>query len=213
MEEVYRHIDEMVQKGDAKAVERLVNEALAAGLPVRDILQKGLVEGITVISRKYRSNEVFVPQVLMSARAMGRGRLVLEPYFPEAEIKTIGTMVIGTVKGDLHDIGKNVVAMLFKGEGFNVVDLGVNVAAEDFVEAVAQNEACIVGLSALLTTTLSSLRDCVAAIKASGSRVKVMVGGAPVTESFARDIGSDAYAEDATTAVELGKRLAAEYLR
>ncbi len=200
-------ISEMLQKGKAKDVERLVGEALAEGMAVRDILEQGLIAGMSIIGEKFKNNQVYVPEVLIAARAMNKGMAVLEPAMVKAGVKPLGTVVIGTVKGDLHDIGKNLVAMMFKGAGFKVVDLGTDVGPEKFVTAVQDNDACIVGLSALLTTTMPAMRDCIEALKAAGSPAKVMIGGAPVTQAFADEIGASAYTADAATAVEVGKQL------
>lgn len=200
-------ISEKLQKGKAKEVEKLVTEALAEGVPVRDILEKGLISGMGVIGEKFKNNQVYVPEVLIAARAMNKGMTVLEPAMVKAGVEPLGTVVIGTVKGDLHDIGKNLVCMMFKGAGFKVVDLGTDVPPEKFVSAALDNNACIVGLSALLTTTMPSMRDCVEAPKVANAPAKVMIGGAPVTQAFCEEIGASAYTPDAATAVEVGKRL------
>ncbi len=200
-------ISESLQKGKAKEVEKLVKEALEAGTPVRDILEKGLIAGMGIIGEKFKNNQVYVPEVLIAARAMNKGMSVLEPAMVKAGVQPLGTVVIGTVKGDLHDIGKNLVAMMFKGAGFKVVDLGTDVPPEKFVAAATENNACIVGLSALLTTTMPGMRDCVEALKSANCPAKVMVGGAPVTQAFAEEIGASAYSPDAATAVDVGKKL------
>lgn len=200
-------ISEKLQKGKAKDVEKLVADALAEGMPVRDILEKGLIAGMSIIGEKFKNNQVYVPEVLIAARAMNKGMTILEPAMVKAGVKPLGTVVMGTVKGDLHDIGKNLVCMMFKGAGFSVIDLGTNVAPEKFVEAAKEHNACLVGLSALLTTTMPGMRDCIEALKAANSTAKVMVGGAPVTQAFADEIGAAAYTADAATAVEVGKKL------
>lgn len=200
-------ISEKLQKGKAKDVEKLVADALAEGMPVKDILEKGLIAGMSIIGEKFKNNQVYVPEVLIAARAMNKGMTILEPAMIKAGVKPLGTVVVGTVKGDLHDIGKNLVCMMFKGAGFSVIDLGTNVAPEKFVEAAKEHNACIVGLSALLTTTMPGMRDCIEALKAANSTAKVMVGGAPVTQAFADEIGAAAYTADAATAVEVGKKL------
>ncbi len=200
-------ISEMLQKGKAKEVERLVGEALAAGTGVREILEKGLIAGMSIIGEKFKNNQVYVPEVLIAARAMNKGMAIHEPAMVKAGVKPLGTVVIGTVKGDLHDIGKNLVCMMFKGAGFKVVDLGTDVGPEKFVAAAQENDACIVGLSALLTTTMPAMRDCIEALKAANCVAKVMIGGAPVTQAFADEIGASAYTADAATAVEVGKKL------
>ena len=203
----FEQISEMLQKGKAKDVERLVGEALAEGVDVKEILEKGLISGMAVIGEKFKNNQVYVPEVLIAARAMNKGMGVLEPAMLQAGIKPLGTVVIGTVKGDLHDIGKNLVGMMFKGAGFKVVDLGTDVPPEKFVDAARENDASIIGLSALLTTTMPNMRECIGAIRATGLPVKVMVGGAPVTQAFADEVGADAYSPDAATAVEAGRQL------
>jgi 5-methyltetrahydrofolate--homocysteine methyltransferase len=203
----YDQISEMLQKGKAKDVERLVGEALAEGAPAKEILEKGLIAGMAVIGGKFKNNQIFVPEVLMAARAMNKGMAIMEPAMLKAGINPLGTVVIGTVKGDLHDIGKNLVAMMFKGAGFKVVDLGVDVPPEKFAAAAKEHNACIVGLSALLTTTMPSMRDCVTAMKAVGLTSKIMIGGAPITQAFCNEIGADAYTPDAASAVESGKKL------
>ena len=203
----FDEISAMLQKGKAKEVERLVKEALDAGLSAKDILEKGLLAGMSIIGEKFKKNEVYVPEVLIAARAMNKGLFLLEPAMAKADIKPLGTVVIGTVKGDLHDIGKNLVCIMFKGAGFKVVDLGTDVPADKFITAVKEHDARIVGLSALLTTTMPYIRDCVEAFKAAGLATKVMIGGAPVTQSFADEIGADAYTPDAATAADVGRKL------
>ncbi|MCD8140589.1 MAG: corrinoid protein [Planctomycetaceae bacterium] len=200
-------ISERLQKGKAKEVEKLVGEALAEGVPVQEILEKGLIAGMSVIGEKFKNNQVYVPEVLIAARAMNKGMAILEPAMVKAGVEPLGTVVIGTVKGDLHDIGKNLVCMMFKGAGFKVVDVGTDVPPEKFVSAALENDACIVGLSALLTTTMPNMHDCVEALKVAKPETKVMIGGAPVTQAFADEIGATAYTADAATAVEVGKKL------
>ncbi|MDR1613844.1 MAG: cobalamin-dependent protein, partial [Planctomycetota bacterium] len=167
-------ISEMLQKGKAKEVERLVAEALAEGVPVKEILEKGLISGMGVIGGKFKNNQVYVPEVLIAARAMNKGMAILEPAMIKAGVEPLGTVVIGTVRGDLHDIGKNLVCMMFKGAGFKVVDLGTDVAPEKFAAAAKENKACIVGLSALLTTTMPAMKECVEILKSQGGNVKVL---------------------------------------
>lgn len=200
-------ISEMLQKGKAKDVERMVKEALDEGMGVKDILENGLIAGMSIIGEKFKNNQIYVPEVLIAARAMNKGMAVLEPAMVKAGVEPLGTVVIGTVKGDLHDIGKNLVCMMFKGAGFRVVDLGTDVGSEAFVSAAKEHDACIVGLSALLTTTMPAMRDIVEALKANGVPAKVMIGGAPVTQAYADEIGASAYTPDAATAVEVGKKL------
>lgn len=203
----YELISETLQKGKAKDLVKLVEDALTEGAPAKDILEKGLITGMGILGGKFKRNEVYVPEVLVAARAMNKAMATLEPAMKKAGVKPLGNVVVGTVKGDLHDIGKNLVAMMFKGAGFNVIDLGVDVTPERFVEAAGANDACIVGMSALLTTTMTSMRESVDAIRSSGSGAKIMIGGAPITQSFCDEIGADAYTPDAATAVEVGKQL------
>lgn len=200
-------ISEMLQKGKAKEVERLVSEALNEGVSPREVLEKGLIAGMSVIGLKFKNNQVYVPEVLIAARAMNKGMTILEPAMVKAGVKPLGTVVVGTVKGDLHDIGKNLVCMMFKGAGFKVVDIGTDAGPEKFVAAAQENDACLVGLSALLTTTMPAMRDCITALKAANCKAKVMIGGAPVTQAYADEIGASAYTADAATAVEVGKKL------
>ncbi len=191
-----------LQSGKAKQVKKLVPEALEAGISADEILQNGLMAGMNVVGEKFKNNEVFVPEVLVAARAMNAGAALLKPYLSDEGSQNIGKVCIGTVKGDLHDIGKNLVKMMFEGKGFEVVDLGVDVEPDAFVKAV-QDEGCqIVACSALLTTTMTVMEDVVKALEAAGLRdkVKIMVGGAPVTQDFCDQIGADAYTDDAASA-------------
>ena len=202
--EVLQKISEELQKGNYQQVPKLVQEALSARIPPAKILSDGLVAGMDVVGDKFRRDEFFMPEVLISARAMQAGMDILRPRLVETGVKLAGKVVLGTVKGDLHDIGKNLVGMLMEGAGFQVIDLGIDVPSEKFVEAVKSNKANILGLSALLTTTMPRMKEVVESLTEAGIRqtVKVMVGGAPVTEKFARDIGADGYAPDAASAVE-----------
>ena len=202
-------ISELLQKGKAKDVSAQVEAALKEGVSPKDILEKGLISGMAVIGEKFKNNEIYVPEVLIAARAMNKGMAILEPALVKAGVKEVGTVAIGTVKGDLHDIGKNLVAMMFKGAGFKVVDLGIDVTPEKFVDAVKNQGAQLVALSALLTTTMPSMKDIVTAIKTQGLKAKVMIGGAPVTQAYADEIGANGYAPDAASAVDVGKRLIA----
>ncbi len=203
----YELIAATLQKGKAKELVRLVEEALGEGAPAKDILEQGLIAGMGVLGGKFKRNEVYVPEVLVAARAMNKAMASLEPAMIAAGVKPLGTVVIGTVKGDLHDIGKNLVAMMFKGAGFSVVDLGIDVPPERFVEAVREHDACIVGLSALLTTTMPAMKESVQALREGKTAAKIMVGGAPVTQAFADEIGADAYTADAASAADMGKSL------
>jgi corrinoid protein of di/trimethylamine methyltransferase len=204
MSEVLEKISEMLQKGKRKDVAKLCQQAIDEGLEPNVILTQGLLAGMDVVGAKFKANEIFVPQVLVSARAMKAGSEVLKPYLSEEGASGRGKIVMGTVQGDLHDIGKNLVIMMFEGKGFDVVDLGVDVAPEKFVQAAIDENADIIGMSALLTTTMPMMGEVVKAAEEAGIRdkVKIMVGGAPVTQEFADSIGADAYTEDAPSAAE-----------
>ena len=195
-------IGEALERGKRKQVTQLVKQALDEGLAPQQILTEGLLPGMDRVGIKFRNNEVFVPEVLVAARAMSAGTEVLKPLLAEAGGVSKGTAVIGTVKGDLHDIGKNLVKMMIEGKGIEVIDLGVDVAPETFVQAAAENNASIVCCSALLTTTMPVIGEVVEAFKAAGTRdkVKIMVGGAPVTQDFCDSIGADCYTPDAASA-------------
>ncbi len=203
----YEAISAALQKGQANDVKEGVQKALDEGAPVVEILEQGLISGMGIIGAKFKKNEVYVPEVLIAARAMAAGMEILEPKIVEAGIEPVGTVVIGTVKGDLHDIGKNLVTMMFKGAGFNVVDAGIDVPAEKFVEVAKEAGAKLIGASALLTTTMPQMKEVVDAVKASGDDIKVLIGGAPVTQSYCDEIGADGYAPDAASAVDVGKTL------
>ncbi|MFN2149864.1 MAG: corrinoid protein, partial [Anaerolineales bacterium] len=185
----------------------LVQKALDQGVAVEDILQKGLVSAMSEVGDRFEKGEFYVPEMLIAARAMQAGMGLLRPYLVESGVEPAGTAVLGTVKGDLHDIGKNLVAMMLEGAGFNVIDLGTDVPPEVFAQTLREQNADIVGMSALLTTTMQSMRQTIEAIEDLGWRdkVKIMVGGAPLTEEFAREIGADGYAPDASRAVTLAK--------
>lgn len=202
-------ISENLMKGKAKDVETLVAQAIKDGVPARDILNKGLLSGMGIIGEKFKKNEVYVPEVLIAARAMKAGMEVLKPELVTAGVDPIGTVVVGTVKGDLHDIGKNLVCMMLEGAGFKVVDAGINVDAARMVEIAKENNAGLIGASALLTTTMTAMKDIVEAIKSANlsESVKLMIGGAPVTQAFADEIGADGYAPDAASAADLARKL------
>ena len=197
-------ISEALQKGRAKQVKVLVPQALEEGVPAQQILEEGLLAGMSIVGEKFKNNEVFVPEVLVAARAMNVGAELLKPYLAEAGVESKGKVVLGTVKGDLHDIGKNLVRMMFEGKGLEVIDLGVDVAPEAFVQAAIDNDCAIIACSALLTTTMTAMEEVVNAAKAAGIRekVKIMVGGAPITDAFCQAIGADAYTADAASAAE-----------
>ena len=204
-------ISENLQKGRAKDVEALVQQALSENMGAKDILEQGLMSGMSVVGERFKKNEVFVPEVLIAARAMNAGMKVLKPALVSAGVKARGTVVLGTVKGDLHDIGKNLVGMMMEGAGLRVVDLGTDVAPERFVEAAKAEGANIIACSALLTTTMTQMKNVVQAAADAGIRstVKIMIGGAPVTESFCQSIGADKYTPDAATAAEVASALCA----
>ena len=200
----FEEISTLLQRGKAKDLAALVTEELAAGVAPKDILTEGLIAGMGIVGTKFKNNEIFVPEVLIAARAMNAALAVLKPALADSGVEPVGTAVICTVKGDLHDIGKNLVKMMIEGTGIRVIDLGVDCSAEKIVEAVKENNADIVCLSALLTTTMMYQKDIIDALKAAGLRdkVKVMVGGAPVTQAFADEIGAEAYTPGAASAAE-----------
>lgn len=210
MSELLNQISLAVEKGNRNESKRLTQELLAQGVTPIDIVEKGLVPGMNVVGEKFKNNQVFVPEMLIAARAMKEAMLILEPMLVKAGIKPKFTAVIGTVQGDLHDIGKNLVAMMWKGANFGVVDLGTNVPAEKFVAAAREHNASIVGLSALLTTTMPAMKTTIEAIKGAGLKgVKIVIGGAPITHDFAKEIGADAFAPDAASAVDVVRNLMA----
>ena len=200
-------ISEVLQRGDAEKVEELVKKALEENLTPKKILEDGLIKGMDIIGKKFKKNEVYVPEVLIAARAMHAGMDVLKPKLIETGVKNIGTVAIGTVKGDLHDIGKNLVKMMLEGAGFEVIDLGVDVTTDKFVEAVKEHKPNIIGMSALLTTTMVNMAEVIKALEAAGLRdkVKIMIGGAPITQNYAAQIGADGYSTDAASAVDKAK--------
>jgi len=205
-------LDELAEniiKGQAPAVEQLTEKALAEGESPESVLRKGLIKGMDVVGAKFKANEFYVPEVLIAARAMKAGMKILRPRLAESGVQPVGRFIVGTVKGDLHDIGKNLVAMMMEGAGFEVIDLGVDVTPEKFVASIKETNAQFVGMSALLTTTMVKMKDTIEAINSSGMRnsVKIVVGGAPLTQKFADEIGADGYAPDAASAVELVKNL------
>jgi 5-methyltetrahydrofolate--homocysteine methyltransferase len=202
-------IAEQLIKGKANDVKELVNKALAEKIGPGDILNKGLIAGMSVVGERFKNNEIYVPEVLIAARAMKAGSEILKPLLAASGIQPRGRVVIGTVKGDLHDIGKNLVAMMMEGAGFQVLDQGVDVSVEKFINAARDNKAEIIAASALLTTTMTGMKDLVEAVRASdiGDGVKVLVGGAPVTQAYCDEIGADGYAADAASAADLAKNL------
>ena len=207
--EILQKISEELQKGNYQEVPKLVQQALDAKIPPAKILSDGLVAGMDIVGDKFRRDELFMPEVLISARAMQAGMNILRPKLVESGAKLAGKIVLGTVKGDLHDIGKNLVGMLMEGAGYEVIDLGIDVPSDKFVEAVKKHKSDVLGLSALLTTTMPKMKEVIESLVEAGIRntVKVMAGGAPVTEKFAKDIGADGYAPDAASAVEKAREL------
>lgn len=198
-----------LQNGKKKDVLALCQQAIDEGLPAEQILNQGLLAGMDVIGVQFKNNEIFVPQVLVAARAMSAGAEFLKPYLADAVVEKKGKVCIGTVEGDLHDIGKNLVVMMFEGKGFEVIDLGVDVSPEKFVQTAVEQQCDIIGCSSLLTTTMPQMGNVIKAAEEAGvrDRVKIMIGGAPVTEEFAESIGADAYTPDATSAAEKALQL------
>jgi 5-methyltetrahydrofolate--homocysteine methyltransferase len=200
-------LSDSIIKGDQKTAVDVTNAALDEGMAPGTILADGLIAGMNVIGVRFKANEVYIPEVLISARAMKMAMEILEPKLAEAGVQPIGTAMVGTVQGDLHDIGKNLVVMMLKGAGFKVTDVGVDVASDAFVEKAKECGAQVLGLSALLTTTMPAMEKTIQAIKDSGLAVKTMIGGAPVTQAYADKIGADGYAADAASAVDIAKEL------
>jgi 5-methyltetrahydrofolate--homocysteine methyltransferase len=201
-----------VLEGDAKTTQAGVSAAMAEGIPADTILKDGLIAAMAEVGRLFEENEYFVPEMLVAARAMQSGLALLKPALAAGGSVSAGKVIVGTVKGDLHDIGKNLVAMMLEGAGFEVVDLGTDVTPEKFVQAVINHKPQVIGMSALLTTTMPSMGSTVKALQEAGVRdqVKVMIGGAPVTDAFARQIGADGYSPDASSAVRLARGLAGQ---
>lgn len=201
---ILKDISAKLQAGKAKDVKALVQQAIDEGIPAKQILEEGLLSGMSVIGEKFKNNEIFVPEVLIAARAMNMGASLLKPLLAESGVKATGKACIGTVKGDLHDIGKNLVKMMLEGKGLEVIDLGTDVSPEAFVKAAQEENCQIICCSALLTTTMGVMGEVVKAVTDAGLRdkVKIMIGGAPVTEAFCRQIGADAYTPDAASAAD-----------
>ena len=202
-----RALSQAIVEGDRGRAVALTSEALAAGVDPKTILNDGLIAGMNVIGGCFRNNEVYIPEVLVASRAMKMAMEVLSPKLAEAKFQAAGKVVLGTVQGDLHDIGRKLVAMMLRGGGFEVIDLGVDVAAETFVESAKKSGAKIVAMSALLTTTMPAMEKVIKALKDAGCDVKTVVGGAPVTKAYADRIGADAYGEDAMVAADLAREL------
>jgi len=210
MADILQEIATNLYNGEEEKVAQLVQKALDEGMSPQAVLNDGLIAGMDVVGRDFKNGDLFVPEVLIAARAMQAGMDVLRPLLAQADVPTVGRYVIGTVEGDLHDIGKNLVKMMLEGAGFQTIDLGVDVKPAQFVEAVREHQPKVIGMSALLTTTMVNMKATIEALEEAGLResVKIMVGGAPVTVAFAEEIGADAYAPDAPTAVEVARKLA-----
>jgi 5-methyltetrahydrofolate--homocysteine methyltransferase len=209
MSEIFEQLSTSVLEGDAEKAESLAKQAVADGISANEILNKGLVVGMAEVGERFKRGDMFVPEVLMSAEAMHAGQEILRPLLAESESDRVGKILLGTVKGDLHDIGKNLVGMMCEGSGFDVIDLGFNVDPEVFVEAIKEHQPDIVGMSAMLTTTMRAMGYTIKAIEEAGlrDRVKVIVGGAPVDEEFSQRIGADGYGSNAVSGPELAKNL------
>jgi len=209
MSELLAKMAESLIAGKVDEVTDLTKQALNANVSSKDILEKGLLAGMEVVGKRFKANDMFIPEVLRCAKCMHGAMEILRPLLAETGVETAGTFVIGTVKGDLHDIGKNLVGMMFEGAGFQVVDLGIDLEPAAFVEAIKEHKASLFGMSALLTTTMPKMAETINAINEAGIRdqVKIMIGGAPVTAEFAKEIGADAYASNAASAVDKGKEL------
>ncbi len=200
-------LSQAIIKGDQKTAVEITEAGISEGMPPDKILSDGLIAGMNVIGKRFKANEVYIPEVLIAARAMKMAMEKLEPKLVEAGVEPLGKAMIGTVQGDLHDIGKNLVVMMLKGAGFDVVDIGVDVPPEKFVEQAKESNAQVVGMSALLTTTMPAMEKSLQALKDAGLPTKVMIGGAPVTQGYADKIGADGYAPDAASAVDLAREL------
>ncbi len=199
-----------LMKGDAPGVEKMTKQMLDAGVGPKEILDDGLISGMHEVGERFKNNEIYVPEVLIAARAMQAGMKVLEPQLVKAGVKPVATIAMGTVRGDLHDIGKNLVSMMMRGNGFKVIDLGIDVTPEKFIEACKDEDVKLIGMSALLTTTMPSMKATIDGLQDAGlaGKVKVLIGGAPVTQRYADEIGADGYAPDAASAVDKAKQLA-----
>jgi len=198
-----------VIKGDQNTAVKITKDALVAGTAPRSVLEDGLIAGMDVVGARFKKNEIYIPEVLIAARAMKMAMEILEPELVKAGVKPVGKFMIATVQGDLHDIGKNLVAMMLKGAGFQVIDLGVDIAPEKFIEQAKSSGTHLIGMSALLTTTMPSMEKTIKALKDAGIPARIMIGGAPVTQAYADKIGADGYAADAPSAVDLAKTLVA----
>lgn len=204
-----KELQEALFRGDVSKVKEITQRALQEKVGPKEILEQGLIKGMDVVGIKFKNNEIFLPEVLLASRAMYGGMELLQPKLIKSGVKAVGKVIIGTAKGDLHDIGKNLVAMMLRGGGFEVIDLGIDVSPEKFLKATQEHQPDIVGISALLTTTMIGMMDVITILKKAGLRnkIKVMVGGAPVTQEFADEIGAEGYAPDAASAVDKAKEL------
>jgi 5-methyltetrahydrofolate--homocysteine methyltransferase len=198
-----------VIKGDQATAVEIVNQAVEEKMPSRQILEEGLISAMAIVGDRFSKNEIYIPEMLIAARAMKSAVEILEPILVKDGVEPVGKFMIGTVAGDLHDIGKNLVAMMMKGAGFDVVDLGVDVTAEAFVQKAKDNDVHVIGLSALLTTTMPAMEATIKALKDAGIKAKIIIGGAPVTQAYADKIGADGYSADAASAVDIAKGLVA----
>ena len=207
--QILKEIPVMLEKGDAKGVKEQTQKAIDQGVLAVTILNDGLVSGMNVVGTKFKNNEIFIPEVLIAARAMKAGMEVIKPLLIEAKVEPRGKVIIGTVKGDLHDIGKNIVSMMLEGAGFEVINLGTDMTVERIMEQMKDGGSDVLGMSALLTTTMVYMKEVIDALKEAGQRdeIKVIIGGAPITQAYADEIGADGYAPDAATAVDLVKGL------
>jgi 5-methyltetrahydrofolate--homocysteine methyltransferase len=207
---ILEQIKEGVIAGSVKNVKEYTDRAVADGLAVTSILNDSLIAGMNIVGARFKINEMYVPEVLMAARAMHTGLAIIKPLIVSAGIKEKGVVAIGTVKGDMHDIGKNLVIMMLEGAGYKVIDLGIDTPAEKFLQVVEEQHPQVIGLSALLTTTMPQMQGTVEKLKKYGNRIKIVVGGAPITAKFAKDIGADGYAADAASAVDMVSELVKE---
>ena len=198
-----------VIKGDQATAVEITKQAIADNMPAKQILDEGLIAAMDIVGDRFSKNEIYIPEMLIAARAMKSATEILEPELVKAGVEPVGKFVIGTVAGDLHDIGKNLVAMMMKGAGFDVIDAGVDVSVESFVEKAKESGAQVIGLSALLTTTMPAMEATIKALKGAGINAKIIIGGAPVTQAYADKIGADGYSADAASAVDIAKKLVA----
>lgn len=211
MADIYEEISNLVITANVEGIKKAVRQALDQGIPAKDVLDKGLLPGMDVVGKRFKTGEMFMPEVIVSAKTMHAAMDILKPTLTEGDTRGSGSVIIGTVEGDLHDIGKNLVAMMLEGAGFKVMNLGTNIKAQTFVKAVEEHKPDILGLSALLTTTMPKMKETIDALKSAGLReqVKVMLGGAPVTQGFVNQIGADGFGMNAGDAVQKAKELVA----